>query len=97
MGAGMLLDERKFLLCTGQVVEAKEAWKFPEAHILGDLRDMTHEDSPAPSLALWLTPVDCLHVPPLHPEIAAYLTGEARLIRCRFEGCGNSQRWEGGS
>ncbi len=99
---------RRFFLCTGQVVAAEDAWRFTGSHILGDLRDMslpscidslaerTEEEGRVPALALWLTPVDCLRVPPLHPEIVAYILGEARLIRCRFEGCGRMQRWERG-
>lgn len=87
-------NRRRFVLCTGRVVYAQEAYQFPEAHILGDLRNMTLEGRSVPSLALWLTPVDNLHVPPLHPEIVAYIIAEARLIRCRFEGCRRVMRWD---
>jgi len=87
--------KRWFLLCTGELVLEEDAWKFPGSHILGDLRRMTMEGASVTSLALWLTPADCEHVPPFNPEIVAYLIGDARLIRCRFDGCGNQQRWEG--
>ena len=70
---------RRFVLCTGRVVYAQEAHQFPEAHILGDLRNMTLEGRLVPSLALWLTPVETLHVPPLHPEIVAYIIAGAVL------------------
>ena len=91
---GELTYRRRFVLCTGRVVYAQEAYQFPEAHILGDLRNMTLEGRLVPSLALWLTPADTLHVPPLHPEIVAYIIAEARLIRCRFEGCKRVMRWD---
>ena len=89
-----MVYSRWFFLCTGEVVSEEQVWKFPKSHILGDLRDMTREQGRVTSLALWLTPADCLHVPPLHPDVTAYLPGEALLIQCRFEGCRNSQSWD---
>ena len=91
-----MLCFRWFFLCTGEVVSEEQVWKFPQSHILGDLREMTREEGQVISLALWLTPTDCLHVPPLHPDVTAYLPGEALLIQCRFEGCRNSQSWDPG-
>jgi hypothetical protein len=83
----------RFYLCTGKVVPVEDAWKYPEAHILGSVRNIVLEERLVPALALWLEPVDCLHVPPIHPTITALIIGEAELIRCRFPGCFNSVRW----
>ncbi len=90
-----MFERRRFLLCTGQVVKARDAWRYPEAHILGDIRHMALGDRRVPALALWLTPADTLHVPPIHPQIVAYILGEARLVRCRFEDCRRALRWAG--
>lgn len=91
-----MIYKPRYYLCTGKVVLVQDAWKYPEAHILGSVRNMVLEERLVPALALWHEPADCLHVPPMHPVIAAFIIGEAQLIRCRFPGCFNSVRWSTG-
>lgn len=87
-------SERRFFLCTGQCVSYKDLHKYPESHILGELRYVTDEGRKVTSLALYLTPVYAGTVPPVSPLIVAYIIGDARLIRCRYADCTKSQRWE---
>lgn len=87
-------NERRFFLCTGQCVKTTDLHKYPDRHILGDLRYMTDERRRVTALALWETPVSAGTVPPLKPVILVYIIGDARLIKCRYAGCGKSQRWE---
>lgn len=86
--------ERRFFLCTGQCVTYKDLYKYSDSHILGELRYMADEGRKVTALALYVTPVYAGNVPPVRPVIAAYIIGDARLIRCRYEDCKRTQRWE---
>lgn len=86
--------ERKFFLCTGQCVKSSDLHKYPESHIIGELRYMTDEGRKVTSLALYEKPVYAGTVPPIKPVILVYIIGDARLIKCRYEDCTRSQRWE---
>lgn len=86
--------DRRFLLCTGQCVKSTDLRKYSGSHIIGDLRYMTDGGRRVTSLALWDAPVSAGTVPPLKPVILVYIIGDARLIKCRYDGCGKSQRWE---
>lgn len=86
--------ERRFFLCTGQCVEYKDLYKYPESHILGELRYVTDENRKVTALALYETPVYAGTVPPVKPVILVYIIGDARNIKCRYEDCIRSQRWE---
>lgn len=85
---------RRFFLCTGQCVAYKDLHKYPDSHILGDLRYLTDEGRRVTALALYETPVSAATVPPVRPVILVHIIGDARLIKCRFAGCTKSQRWE---
>jgi hypothetical protein len=86
--------DRRFFLCTGQCVEYKDLYKFPQSHILGELRYVTDEGRRVTALALYEIPVSATEVPPLKPSIIVHIVGDARMIRCRFADCTKSQRWE---
>lgn len=86
--------KRRFFLCTGEIVYYDDLYKYPASHILGELRYLTDEGRRVTAMAMWDMPVSAKIVPPLKPAIMVYLIGDARLIRCRFEGCENQQRWE---
>jgi hypothetical protein len=86
--------ERLFSLCTGECVEYKDLHKYPQSHIIGELRYLTDEGRRVSTLALYETTVRADQVPPLRPDIRVYLIGDARMIKCRFAGCENIQRWE---
>lgn len=87
-------SERRYFLCTGQSVRYADLHKYPESHVLGELRYVTDETRRVTALALYLTPVSAGHVPPVTPIIVAYIIGDARLIKCRYPDCGKLQRWE---
>ena len=87
-------NERRFFLCTGQCVAYKDLYKYPQSHILGELRYLTDEGRKVTSLALYLTPVSAAEVPPLKPQVIVHIIGDARNIACRFLGCNNKERWE---
>lgn len=86
--------ERRFFLCTGQCVSYKDLYKYPESHILGELRHITDEGRRVTSLALYEKPVFAGTVPPVKPVIIVHIIGDARQIKCRYAGCDKSQRWE---
>jgi len=83
---------RRFVLCTAGWCTRRRR-TIPGGAYPGRPAEYDAGGQAVPSLALWLTPVETLHVPPLHPEIVAYIIAEARLIRCRFEGCRRVMRW----
>lgn len=87
-------SERRFFLCTGQCVTYKDLYKYPESHILGELRYLTDEGRRVTALALYETPVSAAQVPPVTPVIVVHIIGDARLIKCRHAGCTRYQRWE---
>lgn len=91
-------SERRFFLCTGQCVRQsdlyKDAEKYADSHILGELRYITDEGRKVTALALYETPVSAGTVPPVKPGIIVYIVGDARLIKCRYADCTKSQRWE---
>lgn len=86
--------KRRFFLCTGQCVVYEDLHKYAGSHILGELRRMTDEGRRVTALALYETPVSARVVPPVRPVILVHIIGDARLIRCRYDSCHRSQRWE---
>jgi len=86
--------KRRFYLCTGECVEYENLYKYPNSHILGELRYLTDDGRKVTALALYETTVRADQVPPLKPDIRVYLIGDARMIQCRYAGCDNVQRWE---
>lgn len=88
-------NPRKFFLCSGRVVPYAELHQHEGSHILGELRHLTDEGCRVSCLALYVTPTDCMQVPPVNPPIVAYVIGDARLIKCRYADCeSRPQRWE---
>lgn len=94
----MPVQERRFFLCTGQCVKYSELYKYPDSHILGELRYLTDEGRRVTALALYLVPTCATEVPPLRPKIVLNIIGDARGIECRGKAddkqCANVQRWE---
>ncbi len=86
--------KRRFFLCTGKCVDYEDLHRYPQSHILGELRYLTDEGRQVTSLALYETSVRADQVPPLKPAIRVYLIGDARMIKCGFPACENIQRWE---
>jgi hypothetical protein len=86
--------KRRFYLCTGQCVEYDNLYKYPNSHILGELRYLTDEDRQVTALALYRNSLRADQVPPLKPKIFVYLIGDARRIECGYAECENFQRWE---
>lgn len=85
--------EIRFFLCTGQCVRYVDLWNYPKSHIIGSLIDVYYEGREVTALARWDVSVATVNVPPLRPQIDSLLIGDARGVRCRYEGCNNKQRW----
>lgn len=81
--------ERTYALCSGEQVPYKDLYQFPNSHIMGEIRMIADQRA----FALYTTPVRAVHVPPVSPDIAAYIIGKATLIRCRHEGCKRFMYW----
>ena len=84
----------RYFLCTGECVRLEDLYKYPDSHIIGVLTYVTDEGRKVTGLARWEVSVTATRVPPISPLVDVVLIGDARDIRCRFDGCGNRQRWE---
>lgn len=90
----MAKKERKYFLCTGQVVGYKDLYKYPGSHIMGHLQHVVDEGASVTALVRWVKSTPADEVPPTLPEIDSDLVGDARRIKCLFPGCERRQRWE---
>lgn len=86
--------EPRFFLCTGECVKYADLHKYPDSHIIGHLCYLTDEGKQVSALARWEVSVSCAVVPPLKPVIDCFCIGDVRKIKCRFDGCQRTQRWE---
>jgi hypothetical protein len=88
--------QKKYYLCTGRVVQYDKLHEHPGAHVIGHIQTLSDGDRNVTALARWTMSTPTSDVPPISPEIDMYLIGDARLIRCRAEGCTRRERWEPG-
>ncbi len=88
----MPATERLFLLCTGECVAYKDLHKYPKSHVIGELRYLTDEGRRVTALALYDKSAPADQVPPLRPDIRLYVVGDARMIKCAFLKCENTQQ-----
>ena len=84
--------ERRFYICTGQVVGYSKLHTHPKAHILGEIVSLTESGRRVTALAVWNIPVPTDTVPPINPAVNAWLI-DGRL-RCKVAECGRNVRWE---
>lgn len=84
----------RFFLCTGEIVRYEDLAKYPKSHIIGHLCQVTDEGKRVTAMALWHEAAPAGNVPPLNPTVDCMMIGDVRGIRCRYEGCTRSQRWE---
>ncbi len=77
------LPQRKFYLCTGELVNEDKLYKFPNAHIVGQLVLTTdHEtDRTVSELAVYRQSLPTNAVPLVRPPIAAWVS-HARHVCC---------------
>lgn len=84
----------RYFLCTGECVKYEDLYLHPESHIIGELRYVQDEGQRVTALARFEVSVSAINVPPVDPEIDVVVVGDARNIKCRFDGCNRLQRWE---
>lgn len=92
--------ERRFYLCTGVVCGYSKLHTHPQAHILGEVVNLTEDGKRVTALAVWAAPKPTTEVPPITPDVFTWVM-EARF-RCRHaevegERCGRHSRWEIGT
>jgi hypothetical protein len=87
-------SDRRFFLCTGEAVTADRLALYPNSHIIGELRYVLDEGKRVTALARWESSFSTRLEPPIKPAVDVYLIGDARDIKCRYDGCHNKERWE---
>jgi hypothetical protein len=89
----MPANERRFFLCTGNLVTLDELHLHPAAHIIGETKRITMGGRRVSVLAVYEVSVPTTCPPEILPEIRSE-TKEADHIRCTVVGCGRKERWE---
>jgi len=89
--------QRKFFLCTGELVGEDKIYKFPQAHIIGELKLRSDQENGDPKqgrtvseLAVFADALPTTHVPPIRPQVRAYVS-HARKVNCSL--CERGPRW----
>lgn len=90
-----MCKHRKFFLCTGQAVPGDQLAKYPNSHIIGELRYVVDEGSKVTALAVYELSRAIVDIPADMPELRAEIIGDARRIKCTC--CCNPSRWEIGA
>src|SRR5919106_1704908 len=90
----MCNKNRKFFLCTGQAVAPDQLAKYPESHIIGELRYLMDEEQRVTALAVYEVSLPIVDVPADLPALRAEIIGDARRIKCTC--CQHRERWEMG-
>ena len=88
----MCKSDRKFFLCSGQAVTVEQLEKYPDSHVLGELRYLSDEGRKVTALAVYEVSLSIKDVPETLPEIRVEIIGDARRIKCTC--CKNRERWE---
>jgi hypothetical protein len=84
---------RRFFLCSGQAVTVEQLVRYPQSHILGELRYVNDEGRRVTALALYEQSVSTVHgAPSLSRPVRAEIIGDARKIQCTL--CEHVERWE---
>jgi len=90
MSAGKLI--RKFILCTGECVQADHLSDYPNSHIIGELRYLSDDGLKVTSLARWEESISTNAALPINPEVDIDVIGDARNIKCRYPRCRNKKK-----
>jgi hypothetical protein len=83
---------RKFFLCTGECVKADQLAKYPNSHIIGELRYLSDDGLMLTALARWEESISTSAVLPINPEVDIDVIGDARNIKCRYPRCRNKKK-----
>ena len=85
--------EKVYLLCTGEIVYAGKIWKFPQAHIVGEIQMRMDRDLEklVNELVIYRQSLPTTDVPLIRPPVAAYVP-VARKVPCSL--CERGPRWE---
>lgn len=90
----MPATDPRYFLCTGECVKYADLHLYPGSHVVGRLGYLTDEGRRVSALARWEVSVLANTVPPLAPQVDAWLVGDVRNVQCRFPGCERRYRWE---
>ncbi len=85
---------RRYFLCTGECVEYKDLYKFPNSHIMGHLAHVIDEGRHVTAMRRWDVSMPACEVPPVSPDIDEDCIGDVRRIKCRHPACKRKQNWE---
>lgn len=87
--------ERRFFLCTEDVVPYSKLHEFPGRHIIGELVTVTLEGERVTAMALWDVPKPTDEVPPVRPKVRARQLA-AVGIGCVYPDCNRMATWRPG-
>ena len=87
--------ERRFMLCTNEVVRYQYLHLYPESHIVGELFRYIYDGEPVTALFFYINPVSASVVPPIRPVFGPRMVADAD-VPCLFPGCGKLARWKMG-
>jgi hypothetical protein len=89
----MPANERRFYLCTGNLVTIDELRLHPAAHIIGEIKRIQMYDRRVSVLAIYEVSVPTSCPPETLPHIRCEVK-EASNIRCTVKNCERRERWE---
>lgn len=90
---GTSISTRKFVLCTGERVQADQLNNYPDSHIIGELRFVLYDGQKVIALAVYEISLPSNLTPPIQPDIRAEIVGDARRIRCTISHCEHFKNW----
>ena len=87
------MSTRKFVLCTGERVHADQLGRYPDSHIIGELRFVLDQGQKVIALAVYENSLPSSLIPPINLDIRLEVIGDARRIRCTVSHCEHTKHW----
>lgn len=88
--------ERRFFLCSEEVVTYSKLHEYPDRHILGELVQVTLEGERVTAMALWDVPTPTDEVPPVRPKVRTRELASMGIV-CVFRDCKRVASWRPGA